>query len=74
MNFIIDLSLLEDHNVIKIVIDRLIKKRHYVLCIRKENDTFIKSIMKMLIKKVFRLHELLTSIVSDRDSQFVVTV
>ena len=74
MNFIIGLSLSEDYNVIWVVVDRLIKERYYVLCITEKNNTFVDSTMKMLIKKVFRLYELSTSIVFDRDSQFVVTV
>ena len=56
------------------MINRLIKKRYYVLYIIKENGTFVKSTMKMLIKKIFRLHELSTSIVFDRGSQFVITI
>ena len=74
MNFIIGLSLSKDYNVIWIVINRLIKKRYYVLCIAEKNDTFVKSTVKMLIKEIFRLYELLISIVFDRGSQFVVTV
>ena len=74
MNFIIDLSLLKDYNVIEVVIDRLIKERHYVLCTIKNNGTFIKSTVEMLIKKIFRLHELSTLIMFDRDLQFVIII
>ena len=54
--------------------NRLIKKRHYVSYITEDNDTFVENIIKMLINEVFHIHELLTSIMSDRDSQFVVTI
>ena len=74
MNFIVDLSLSQNHNVIWVVIDRLIKKRYYVLYIIKNNNTFIKSIIEMLIKKIFRLHELSTSIMFDRGLQFVIII
>ena len=47
------------------MIDRLIKKRHYVLYTTENNNTFIKNIIEMFIKKIFRLHELLTSIMFD---------
>ena len=74
MNFIIDLSLLQDYNVIWVVIDRLIKKRHYVPCTAENDDTFIENIIEMLIEKVFRLYELSTLIMFDRGSQFVVII
>ena len=47
--------------------NRLIKKRYYVLYTMKNDDIFIKSIVKMFIKKVFRIHELLTLIMFNRD-------
>ena len=56
------------------MIDKLIKKRYYVLCTIKNNDIFIKNTIEMLIKKIFRLHELSTSIMFDRDLQFIVTI
>ena len=54
--------------------NRLIKKRYYVLYTMKNNNTFIKSIIEMLIKKVFRIYELSTSIMFDRGSQFVIII
>ena len=45
--------------------NRLIKKRYYVLYIRKNNDIFIKSTIKMLIRKVFHIYELSTLIIFD---------
>ena len=48
--------------------NRLIKKRYYVLYTTKNNNTFIKNIVKMLIKKVFRIYKLLTLIMFDRGS------
>ena len=50
------------------MIDRLIKERDYILYIIENNDTFIESTIVMLIKKIFRLYELSTSIMFDRDS------
>ena len=54
--------------------NRLIKERYYVLCIMKDNSTSIKSIVEMLIRKVFRIYELSALIVFDRGSQFVVII
>ena len=56
------------------MVDRLIKERHYVLYTIEDNDIFVKSIIEMLIKKVFRLYELLTLIMFDRGSQFIIII
>ena len=52
----------------------LIKKRYYILCITKNDNISIKNIVEMLIKKVFHIYELLTSIMFDRNSQFIVII
>ena len=74
INFIVDLLLLQEHNVIWVIIDRLIKERHYVLCTTEDDETSIESTIEMLIKEIFRLHELSTSIMFDRGPQFVTTI
>ena len=74
MNFIVGLSLSQGHNVIWVVIDRLIKERHYVLYTTENDDTFVESTIEMLIREVFRLYKLSTSIVFDRGPQFVATI
>ena len=74
INFIIDLLLLKDYNVIWVVINRLIKKRYYVLYITKDNNIFIKNIIKMLIKKKIYIYELLILIMFNRGSQFVIII
>ena len=40
----------------------------------KNNNIFIESIIKMLIKKVFHIYELLILIMFDRDLQFVIII
>ena len=54
--------------------NRLIKKRYYVSCTTKNDNTFIKNIIEMLIKKVFRIYKLSTLIMFDRDSQFIIII
>ena len=54
--------------------NRLIKKRYYVSYMMKNNNTFIESIIEMLIRKIFYIHELSVLIMFDRDSQFVIIV
>ena len=52
----------------------LIKKRYYVSYTAENNNIFIKSIIKMLIKKVFHIYELSTLIIFDRNSQFIIII
>ena len=54
--------------------NRLIKERYYVLYMMKNNNIFIKSIIEMLIKKIFYIYELSTLIMFDRGSQFVIII
>ena len=68
MNFIVGLSQSKEHNVIFVVIDRLIKKRHYILCTITDEDISVEYTAKMLVDHVFRLHGLSSLIVSNRGS------
>ena len=74
MNFITDLFDFHNHNAICIMIDKLSKKRHYALCTAKDENTFVEITVKILVQYVFRTHDLFTSIIFDRDFQFVVFV
>ena len=71
LNFIIDLSESDENNAILIVIDRLSKKQHYILCWSDDEKIFAEQTVKLLLIWVFRIHELSRSIVFDRDSQFI---
>ncbi len=71
LDFIIDLSESDENNAILTVIDRLSKKRHYISCWSDDKETFAEQTVKLLLIWVFRTHELLRSIVFDRDSQFI---
>ncbi len=71
MNFITELSLSENYNIICIIICHLIKECHYVFCHWKDNDISVKEIIWIMLWNVYRLHDLLSSIVSNRDSQFI---
>ena len=74
INFITDFFESKEHNVICIIIDKLIRERHYKLCRVTDDDTSIKTTTEILIQRVFRYHDLSTSITSNREPQFVVTV
>ncbi len=71
MNFITELSLSKNYNVICMIICRLFKKHHYVLCHWRDNDISIEETVWIMLWNVYRLHDLLSSIVSNRDFQFI---
>jgi hypothetical protein len=72
MNFVIELSKTKNNfNAILMMINRLTKIHHYVSCAIEEDDTSTKKTIKLLINNVWRLHELSSIIMFDRESQFV---
>ncbi len=71
MNFITELSLSKDYNIIYIIIYHLIKKHHYVLCHWKDDDISVKETVWIMLWNVYWLHDLSSSIVLNRDSQFI---
>ena len=74
MNFIVDFFSAKEYNVICIIIDHFIKKRHYVFCWSDEQGFSAEKIAFIMIWNVFRFHELLDTIVSDKESQFISVV
>ncbi len=74
MNFITELSLSEDYNVICTIICCLIKEHHYVFCHWKDDDISVKETVWIMLWNVYRLHDLFSSIVLNRDSQFISTM
>ncbi len=71
MNFITELSLSKNYNVICMIICHLFKERHYVSCHWEDDDISIEETVWIMLWNVYRLHDLLSSIVSNRDSQFI---
>ena len=71
INFILELFDFKDNNVICIIIDRLTKKRYYALCGIDDDDLTIEICVKMLLHYVFRIYDLLFSIISNRNDKFV---
>ena len=74
MNFITELSLSEDYNVICTIICCLIKERHYVFYHWEDDDIIVEETIWIMLWNVYWLHDLLSSIVSNRDSQFISTM
>lgn len=59
------------YNAILIVVDRLTKKKIYILYSNKDDGTNTKVIAKMLVQHVWSKHGLPTSVVSNQGPQFV---
>ncbi len=74
MNFITELSLSEDYNVICTIICYFIKERHYVLCYWKDDDISVEETIWIMLWNVYQLHNLFSSIVSNRNFQFISTM
>ncbi len=71
MNFITELFLSKNYNVICMIICRLFKERHYVFCHWEDNDISIEETVWIMLWNVYQLHDLLSSIISNRDFQFI---
>ncbi len=71
MNFIIDLSFSKGKNVILTVICRLTKKRHYISCSTDDEEITAEKTAELMLQWIYRIHDLLDFIVSNRDSQFI---
>ena len=74
MNFITELSLSEDYNIICTIICWLIKKHHYVLCHWKDENISVEEMIWIMLWNIYWLHDLSSSIVSNRDFQFILTM
>ena len=68
MNFITNLLNSKDHNTILIVIDTLLKERHYILCSTSDKEISVEVIINLLVRKMFKIHKLSSLIVSNRES------
>jgi hypothetical protein len=71
LDFVIDLLDSREYNVILMMIDRLSKMHHYIVCIIDENETTTEKTIKKLIQHVWKLHELFITMIFDRDLQFI---
>ena len=67
MNFITELFLSKDYNVICIIICCFIKKHHYVFCHWRDDDISVEEMIWIMLWNVYRLHNLSSSIVSNKD-------
>jgi hypothetical protein len=69
--FVIELFESRNYNAVFMIINRLSKMHHYISCTTNENETTIEETAKLLIQHVWKLHELLITMIFDRDFQFI---
>ena len=74
MNFIIKLLEFDQKNTICIVIDKLTRKRHYIVRIVIDESIFAKATTNILLYDVFKYYDLSILIIFDREPQFVIVV
>ncbi len=74
MNFITELFLSEDYNIICIIICHLIKEHHYVFYHWEDDDISVEETVWIMLWNVYRLHDLFSSIVLNKDFQFISTM
>ena len=58
-------------NVIFIIIDRLLKKQHYIPCCIEDKQMLLKKTVWLFIHKMFHYHNLLQFIISNQRPQFI---
>jgi len=68
MNFIIELLKFNQKNAICIVIDKLTRKRQYIVCIVTNESIFAKATTNILLYDVFKYYDLSILIIFDRES------
>ncbi len=71
MNFVIDLSQNKKFNVILMIMNRLTKIRHYIFCTTEKESISIEKTTHLLIKHVWKLHDLSEFIMFDKRFQFI---
>ncbi len=71
INLVIELFESKKFNAILMMWNRLTKMHHYISCTATEKDINAAKIVRLLINHVWKLHELSSTIISNRDSQFI---
>ena len=68
MDFVVGLPLTRrKHDLVWVVVDRLTKSAHFL---RVRTDYSLDKLTELYIKEIVRLHDILVSIISDRDPRF----
>ena len=68
MDFVVELPLSSGHDVVMTVVDLVLKRAHFILT---HMTVMVEGAARLFLYQVWKLHGLLTYIVSDHGSQFV---
>jgi hypothetical protein len=68
IDFIIDLSLSEDCNLLWVIVDRFTKIAHFILL--KKDQKIGEYLVRIFTHEIWRFHGIPTDIISDCDSHF----
>jgi hypothetical protein len=71
LDFVTKLLNSKNYNAILMIIDRLNKIHHYILCTIDEKKTTIEKTIKLFIQHVWKLHKLFITMIFDKESQFL---
>ncbi len=74
MNFITELSLSEDFNIICTIIYCFIKEHYYVFYHWEDDDISVEEMIWIMLWNIYQLHDLFNSIVLNKDFQFISTM
>ena len=66
LDFVTGLPISNGYNAILMVVDCLTKERHYIPCTTDENGTTTEATAQLLLQNVWKLHDLPSSLTSDR--------
>jgi hypothetical protein len=53
------------------IVNRLTKMKHYISCLVEKESISIQKTARLLINQIWKLHDLLDTIISNRESQFI---
>ncbi len=71
LDFVTKLFNNRNYNAIFIMMNKLSKMHHYIFCTIDKNEITTEKTTKLLIQHVWNLHELLITMIFDRDFQFI---
>lgn len=74
LDFVTGLPMSNGFNAVCVVVCRLTKERHFIPCLAGNEQTTAQATAKMLFKRVYVLHGIPDSMVSDRGPQFIAEV
>lgn len=70
MDFVVGLLKSQEYDAIIIKVDQLLKKKYYILCIKKNNSTDAKAMARLFLRYIWCFYGLLISFTFNKNPQF----